>query len=110
MHKIKYTIIKIKVNNINNIKFSGEKIKLKIHWKKKELEDQLQILKAIKTTFKGKIKQPKEKTLEFYKIIKDKDDKYYLWPENWTKTTSHYHHPFTHSFIVFILNPALSYH
>ena len=30
---------------------------------------------------KGKIKQPKEKTLEFYKIAKDKDDKYNLWPD-----------------------------
>ena len=30
----------------------------------------------------GKIKQPKDKTLEFYKIAKDKDEKYYLWPEN----------------------------
>ena len=29
----------------------------------------------------GKIKQPKEKTLEFYKIAMDKDGKYYLWPE-----------------------------
>ena len=29
----------------------------------------------------GKIKQPKEKTLEFYKIAMDKDGKYYLWPD-----------------------------
>ena len=27
----------------------------------------------------GKIKQPKEKTLEYYKIAMDKDGKYYLW-------------------------------
>ena len=29
----------------------------------------------------GKIKQPKDKTLEFYKIAKDKEGKYYLWPD-----------------------------
>ena len=28
----------------------------------------------------GKIKQPKDKTLEFYKIGKDNEGKYYLWP------------------------------
>ena len=35
----------------------------------------------------GKIKQPKDKTLEFYKIAKDKEGKYYLWPdEKWKNT------------------------
>ena len=29
----------------------------------------------------GRIKQPKDKTLEFYKIGKDKEGKYYLWPD-----------------------------
>ena len=29
----------------------------------------------------GKIKQPKDKTLEFCKIAKDKEGKYYLWPD-----------------------------
>ena len=31
---------------------------------------------------KGKIKQPKDQTLEFYKIAKDKEGKFYSWPEN----------------------------
>ena len=30
----------------------------------------------------GRIKQPKEKTLEYYKIAMDKDGKYYYWPDD----------------------------
>ena len=30
---------------------------------------------------KGEIKNPKNQTLEFFKIAKDNDGKYYFWPD-----------------------------
>ena len=81
--EIKQKMVKVKVDDA---KFCEEKSKIKKAFEEKGIgrpagnfeSKQKQYLEMLNN---GKIKQPKDKTLEFYKIAKDNDDKYYLWKD-----------------------------
>ena len=88
--EIKQKMVKVKVDDTKFCDQNGHNMKIEEKDKiKKAFEEngigrpagnfeskQKQYLEMLNN---GKIKQPKEKTLEFYKIAKDNDDKYYLW-------------------------------
>ena len=92
--EIKQKMVKVKVDdtkvydqNGHNTKFCEEKSKIKKAFEEKGIgrpagnfeSKQKQYLEMLNN---GKIKQPKDKTLEFYKIAKDNDNKYYLWKDD----------------------------
>ena len=82
--EIKQKMVKVKVDDT---KFCEEKDKIKKAIEEKGIgrpagnfeSKQKQYLEMLNN---GKIKQPKEKTLEFYKIAKDNEGKYYLWKDD----------------------------
>lgn len=84
VYEIKQKMVKVKVDEV---KVDEDKEKINKAFEQKGIgrpagsfeSKQKQYLDMLN---KGKIKQPKEKTLEFYKIAKDKHDKYYLWPDD----------------------------